>query len=85
MEYLHNSHPDAVIVESPFEGHPGGNGYGYGRKIRTGYKVRINNRLHRLYCMCWSNIGTLWVNVGGKQVIVQEHMHKMEKMYGPYR
>jgi hypothetical protein len=28
--------------------------------------------------MCWSNSGTLWVNVKGKQVIVHEHKHSRE-------
>ena len=78
MEYLHNTYPDATIVNAPFTGHNGSGVDGYGPKIKTGYKMRIGNRLHRLYCMCWSNSGTLWVNVGGRQVIVHEHMHKKE-------
>jgi hypothetical protein len=78
MTYLHDIHPDATIIDSPFSGHSGAGVMGYGKKIKTNYKVKIGNRLHRLYCMCWSNIGTLWVNVGGQQVIVSEHKHKRE-------
>lgn len=32
---------------------------GYGKKIPTGYKLKINNRWHRVYCTRYSNIGTL--------------------------
>lgn len=78
MIYLHDIHPNATIIEAPFTGHNGAGVFGYGKKIKTSFKVRINNRLHRLYCMCWSNSGTLWVRVGGKQVIVHEHRHARE-------
>jgi len=78
MTYLHDIHPDATIIDAPFTGHNGSGVDGYGGKIKTSFKVKINKRLHRLYCMCWSNSGTLWVNIGGNQIIVHEHRHKRE-------
>ena len=40
---------------------PGQGSDGYGRKISTDYMARINNRWHRVYCVCYSNSGSLYV------------------------
>lgn len=76
MDYLHDYFPNATYFDAPYTGHSGANASGYGPKIRTSYMVRINNRNHRLYCMCWSNSGTLWVKVKGNKYIFHEHCHK---------
>ena len=34
---------------------------GYGKKIPTKYKVKINSKWHRVYCIIYSNIGTLYI------------------------
>ena len=34
---------------------------GYGNKIPTQYMLRIDNRWHRVYCICYSNSGSLYV------------------------
>lgn len=38
---------------------------GYGRKIATRYMVRLNHRgpWRRVYCCCFSNVGSLYVIV----------------------
>lgn len=78
MNYLHDYFPSATYLDSPYSGHSGAGVYGYGKKIKTNYMVRINNRLHRLYCMCWSNSGTCWVRVKGKQYIFVDCHHSKE-------
>ena len=35
---------------------------GYGRKIPTQYMIKtVDGRLHRVYCVCYSNSGSLWI------------------------
>ena len=34
---------------------------GYGKKMLTGYKLKINNRWYRVYCTNYSNCGTLFI------------------------
>jgi hypothetical protein len=43
---------------------------GYGSKLTTTKMLRHNNRWHRIYCMCWSNIGTCYILSRGQQIIV---------------
>jgi hypothetical protein len=44
---------------------------GYGKKIPTRYRVRCDdNRWRRVYCMIYSNSGTLWINKDGQKVVV---------------
>lgn len=44
---------------------------GYGYKIPTAYRVRtIDQKWRRVYCMIYSNVGTLYVMEKGKAVIV---------------
>lgn len=45
---------------------------GYGSKLRTSWIVRIGTRWHRVYCVCYSNVGTCYVIRGGKRYIVRE-------------
>lgn len=41
----------------------------YGNKIPTGFELQLRDkRWRRVYCICWSNSGSLYVVVGGKNV-----------------
>ena len=44
---------------------------GYGSKLATQYKVKHNNRLKRVYCYQFSNIGTLYIMEKGEKIIIQ--------------
>ena len=41
---------------------------GYGKKLRTAYKVGIGNRAYRVYCHCMSNIGSLYIIIQNERV-----------------
>lgn len=43
---------------------------GYGKRLNTGYKIKFNGRLYRVYCTCFSNCGTCWFVARGKRIIV---------------
>lgn len=44
---------------------------GYGNKLPTQYMVRVfSQRWHRVYCICYSNVGTCYVIIKGKRYIV---------------
>ena len=43
---------------------------GYGSRIPTDKCVYLNNRRYRIYCRIFSNIGTCYINFGGRNVIV---------------
>lgn len=43
---------------------------GYGKKIPTQYQVKLNNRWHRVYCCIFSNVGTNYIVVKGKDQII---------------
>ena len=78
MKYLDTSRITAAkLTEPPRYGR---DVYGYGRKIPTGYMVRLDdNRWRRIYCICYSNIGTLYVVVNGEpQYIAGGLADKME-------
>lgn len=34
---------------------------GYGSKIPTEYKIKVNNRFYRVYCRIYSNSGSLYI------------------------
>ena len=34
---------------------------GYGKNIKTGYKLIHNGRLHRIYSCCYGNTGMLYI------------------------
>jgi hypothetical protein len=62
--YLSEVHPDFTPIHSPFKGHPwsGRTAMGYGRKIPTDYMIRIGQKLYRVYCCQFSNIGTCYID-----------------------
>lgn len=47
---------------------------GYGRRLNSGYMLqRDGDRLRRVYVICYSNSGTLYVLVKGKPVYLRSH------------
>ena len=45
---------------------------GYGKKIPTGYMVKHNNRLKRVYCCIFSNVGSLYIKHNGHDLFLTE-------------
>lgn len=45
---------------------------GYGANLATPYKIKYNNRLHRVYLFNFSNSGTLYIKTKNGDVIVNE-------------
>lgn len=45
---------------------------GYGSKIPTRYKVQWRGRWYRVYCRCYSNIGTCYIVSNGQEIIITE-------------
>ena len=43
---------------------------GYGSKLPTRYMMRYNNRLHRIYSICYSNVSTEYILVNGKRIYI---------------
>ena len=39
------------------------NKFGYGSKISTEYKAKVENKWRRVYCTCFSNNASYWVIV----------------------
>tara|TARA_A100001201_G_C3968473_1_gene164854 strand:- start:250 stop:495 length:246 start_codon:yes stop_codon:yes gene_type:complete len=60
---------DSHLIYSPLWWHERGlqqTASGYGRKLTTPYKVEHNGRLYRVYCVCFSNAGSLYILPGGE-------------------
>ena len=45
---------------------------GYGKKIPTTKMVKYKGRIYRIYCMIFSNIGTCYITVKGRQLIIRD-------------
>jgi len=44
---------------------------GYGSKLKTEYMLKFNNRMMRIYCHQYSNVGTLYIQQSnGKKIII---------------
>lgn len=44
---------------------------GYGSRIPTQYRIRVGNRWHRVYAICYSNAASHYVNRnGGRQFLM---------------
>ena len=52
---------------------------GYGSKIPTQYKVQLEGckLWRRVYCICYSNSGTLYVLVKGKRLFIRDYEIEM--------
>jgi hypothetical protein len=68
VEHLERSEVLAAkIVAEPL--HDGRQADGYGRKIAMRYMVQtIDKRWHRVYCVCFSNSGSCYIQKGGKDL-----------------
>lgn len=45
---------------------------GYGKKLPTRFVIKTTDkRLHRVYCICYSNSGSLWMNYQKKKPMVE--------------
>lgn len=53
-------------TETPRNPYPAG----YGNKIPTRYMVFIQGVWRRIYCAQWANNGTLWVQIGQRQTVI---------------
>lgn len=45
---------------------------GYGEKIPTHWRIKFLNRWRRVYCRCFSNVGSLWCYVNGEKIRLTE-------------
>ena len=52
----------------------GRNAMGYGSRIATPYQVRVNSAgpWRRVYAICWSNAGTLYVTVNNNRYYLRD-------------
>lgn len=73
VRYSFGAGSPSVVVDAMYH-HRHGLSYtvsGYGRKLPTRYKVRtIDQRWRRVYCCCFSNVGTCYIVQNGENVIV---------------
>ena len=44
---------------------------GYGRKIRTSWKVKHEGKLYRVYATCVSNCASLWILTKGEKLFIR--------------
>jgi len=66
--------PEYMIQEKPLWFHKLGlmqTATGYGSKLRSSKMVKIQNRMRRIYYICWSNVATHYVIVRGKKYILR--------------
>jgi hypothetical protein len=49
------------------------NATGYGNKLRTTCQVFFAGRWRRVYCRCYSNCGTNYIIVNGKEQYVSQY------------
>lgn len=62
------------IKEKPLRHHMAGLSYtatGYGSKLPTRCMIQYDGRWYRVYSICYSNVSTEYVVIGGERVIVQ--------------
>ena len=48
---------------------------GYGSKIPTSYRVQVDGgrRWYRVYCICHSNVGSLYILPGGERRYIHDY------------
>jgi hypothetical protein len=75
--------PDADVSAVSITDTPHANtASGYGRKLPTQYRLRIGSRWHRVYAVCFSNSGSLYVIRHGVECyleIATEHRMEIER------
>lgn len=50
----------------------GADKFGYGLKVSTPYKVKIDNKWHRVYCSCISNTSSCFVVINNSRALIDE-------------
>ena len=54
---------------------------GYGKKIPTQYMLKYFGKWRRVYCVCYSNSGSIYVNVNGQwEFIDSATEYKLENL-----
>jgi hypothetical protein len=43
---------------------------GYGKRLNSGYSINFEGRIYRIYVTQFSNLGTSWFKIKGRQIIV---------------
>lgn len=68
--------PPYTIVDRPLWWHVQGlqqTASGYGSKLTTRYCLQLpNGKIYRIYCTCYSNIGTCWIRFGGQTYTIPD-------------
>lgn len=77
VEYLEDNFTDIKYISKPLK-NPYFTASGYGNKLPTEYAVIFNNRLHRVYAICYSNVASFYVISQKKKYFVNEH--KLEEV-----
>lgn len=70
----HTKPNDVVSVQAEKYGPPNPYSSGYGVKIPTRYLIKMKDgRKRRVFCNCFSNIGSLWITVNkGRQYLLEK-------------
>lgn len=61
------------LIDAPLWWHKQGlqqTATGYGRKLTTRNKIHFEGKAHRLYCTCFSNVGSVWFTHKGQKIFV---------------
>jgi len=61
------------LVDSPLDWQKRGlqqTSSGYGAKLTTSRKINFNGKLYRIYCTCYSNVGSCFFVTKGKKIFV---------------
>ena len=73
MDYIRLSdHPTREKLLWWQEQHKMETASGYGNKLRTTREIFYQNRWRRVYCRCYSNSGTCYIIVNGKEQYVTD-------------
>jgi hypothetical protein len=73
VTYLEDSHKVTAAKQtelSPYQQ----TASGYGSKLRTSYMIQLDGKplWRRIYCICYSNSGSLYVLVSGQRLFVHD-------------
>lgn len=78
VAYLCDTHADVtfkrknVVRRGMLQLAPGQSADGYGRRISTDYMAFFGGKWHRIYCCCFSNAGSLYVEQGKQWLHVRD-------------
>jgi hypothetical protein len=46
---------------------------GYGAKLTTTKMLKVNNKLHRVYCACYGNSGSCYIIKNGSKLYLHDY------------